>query len=131
VYPGLKMVLLGFGAAGRAGKASFATLGFLFNVVDEALRDGIGEARALAAPDDEEEGAQGVCPGFAPMREDDAGGRAGNGLDDDGADQLAFWLADDREDCAVELLSFKTLEPPCADAPPLSADPVADPGKDG
>jgi hypothetical protein len=122
------MVLVGFAAAGKAGKASDAALGFLwFRFVDETLREGIGEARALGAAEEEEDGAHGVCPGFAPMRLDDAGGRAGNGLEDDGADQLAFWFADDREDCAVELLSFNTREPPCAGAPLFNAEP----GKDG
>jgi hypothetical protein len=126
------MVLVGFAAAGSAGKASAPVLGFLlFSVVDEALRDGMGEARALGAAEEDED-AHGVCPGFAPMRlDEDAGGSAGKGLDDDGADQLAFWLAEDREDWAVELFSFKTLEPPCAGVPPFSANPVADPGRDG
>lgn len=88
MYPGLKIVLLGLGAAGRAGNASAAGAGFLFNAVDDALRDGKGEARALDAPEEE---AQGVCPGFAPMRfDEDGGGRAGNGLLEDGDDQLAF-----------------------------------------
>lgn len=102
------MVLLGLGAAGRAGNASDALV-FLFKAVDEALREGNGEARALAAAEDD---AQGVCPGFAPMRFDDVGGRAGKGLLADGEDQLAFWLAEDREDCAVELFNFSTREPP-------------------
>jgi hypothetical protein len=81
----------------------------LFRAVDEALRDGSGEGRAL---DGTEEDAHGVCPGFAPMRFDDAGGNAGNALLADGEDQLAFWLAVEREDCAVELFSLSTLEPP-------------------
>lgn len=102
------MVLLGFGAAGKAGNASDAGA-FLLNVVDDTLREGKGDARTLEAPEEE---AQGVWPGFAPMRAADDGGRAGNGLLEDGDDQLAFWLADDREDCAVELFSLSTLEPP-------------------
>jgi hypothetical protein len=122
-------VLVGFAAAGKAGNASAALLGFLFKATDEVLRDGSGDVRALAAV--EEEDAQGVCPGFAPMRLEDAAGSAGKGLLDDGDDQLAFWLALDRDDCAVELFNFNTLDPPWADGPPLSADPVADPGKDG
>jgi len=103
------MVLVGFGAAGSAGNAFAAGAAFLFKVVDEAFRDGSGETRALVAPDDE---AQGVCPGFAPIRFDDGAGRAGNEVLDDGDCQLAFWLAVERDDCAVELLSFSTLEPP-------------------
>jgi hypothetical protein len=71
------------------------------------LRDGSGEAWTLAA----EEAAQGVCPGFAPIRLEDAG-KAGKGLLADGEDQLAFWLTVDRDDWAVELLSLRTLEPP-------------------
>lgn len=121
------MVLLGFAAAGRAGNASDAGA-FLLNVVDETLRDGKGEARILEAP---EEDAQGVWPGFAPMRPPDAGGRAGNGLLDVGDDQLAFWLAVDREDCAVELFSFNTLEPPWPAVAPFSARPVDPPGNEG
>jgi hypothetical protein len=70
VYPGLKIVLLGLGAAGSAGNASAVVFGFLFRAVDEALRDGNGEGRALDGP---EEDAHGVCPGFAPMRFDDTG----------------------------------------------------------
>jgi hypothetical protein len=50
------MVLLGLAAAGRAGNASDAGA-FLLNVTEEPLRDGRGEARALA---DAEEEAQGV-----------------------------------------------------------------------
>lgn len=81
-------MLVGFAAAGSAGNASAATFGFLFKAAEEALRDGSGDVRALAAADDEE--AQGVCPGFAPIRFAEAAGRAGKGLLDDGEDQLAF-----------------------------------------
>lgn len=126
------MVLVGLGAAGRAGNASAAgraAVVFLFNAVDDAFRDGIGDPRVLAEADDDE--AHGVCPGFAPMRFDDTGGRAGNGLLDDGDDQLAFWFAVDRDDCAVELFNFNTRDPPCAAGPPPKASPVADPGSDG
>jgi hypothetical protein len=120
-------VLVGFAAAGNAGNASAALLGFLFRAADEVLREGSGDVCALAAAEEE---AQGVCPGFAPMRFEDAGS-AGKGLLDDGEDQLAFWLAVERDDCAVELFNFSTLDPPWADGLPLSADPVADPGRDG
>jgi hypothetical protein len=77
------MVLVGLAAAGRAGNASAAALGRLVTLVDDGVRDGKGEGRALEAADEEE--AHGVCPGFAPMRfADFAGGRAGKGLLDDG-----------------------------------------------
>jgi hypothetical protein len=122
-------VLVGFAAAGNAGNKSAPTLGFLFKAAEEVLREGSGDVCPLAAAEEEE--AQGVCPGLAPMRFEEAGGRAGNGLLDDGEDQLAFWLAVDRDDCAVELFSLSTLEPPWAEEPPLSADPVAEPGRDG
>lgn len=121
------MVLLGLGAAGKAGNASDAGA-FLFKAVDETLRDGIGETRTLEPPEEE---AQGVWPGFAPMRPPDAGGRAGNGLLDDGDDQLAFWFAVDREDCTVELFSFNTLDPPWPAVAPFSASPVDPPGNEG
>lgn len=65
------------------------------------------------------------------MRLADAGAKAGNGLLAEGEDQLAFWLAVEREDCAVELFNLSTLEPPWAVEPPLSASPVAEPGSDG
>jgi len=121
------MVLVGLAAAGNAGNMSAAAV-FLFRVVDDALRDGMGDARVLVEADDD---AHGVWPGFAPMRFDAAAGRTGNGLLDDGDDQLAFWLAVERDDCAVELFSLSTLDPPwAADAPP-SARPVADPGSEG
>lgn len=126
VYPGLKKVLVGFGAAGSAGKAS-ATL-LLFNATDDVARDGMGETRRDA---EDEDAAQGVCPGFAPMRFDDDAGRAGNVLLDAALFQLACLLTADRDDCTVELFNFNTLDPPCADGPPLSDWPVADPGRDG
>lgn len=85
MYPGLKIVLVGLGAAGRAGKASARlalTRAFVPVTIDVAVdvvaRDGSGELRA---PDDDV--AHGVCPGFAPIRLDEAVGRAGNGLLDD------------------------------------------------
>ena len=85
MYPGLKMVLVGLAAAGRAGKAS-ARLLFLVTFVDEATREGAGEGRALAAAEEDE--AHGVCPGLAPTRP--AGvGKAGKGLLEDALDQLA------------------------------------------
>ena len=114
------------GAAGSAGKASARLL--FFNPVDDVARDGMGEARGDAEDDDD---AHGVCPGFAPIRLDDAGGRAGNMLLDAVEFQLACLLTADRDDCAVELFSFNTLDPPCAVGPPLSDCPVADPGRDG
>lgn len=123
VYPGLKNVLVGFGAAGSAGKASARLL--LLNVADDVARDGMGETRGGA-----EDGAHGVCPGFAPMRLEDGAGSAGNILFDAAAFQLACLLTADRDDCAVELLSFRTLDPPCAVGPPLDW-PVAEPGSDG
>lgn len=49
------MVLVGLGAAGRAGNAS-ATLPFLLSPVEEALREGKGEARALVAAEEEAQG---------------------------------------------------------------------------
>ena len=135
VYPGLKMVLVGLGAAGSAGNASASTFFLVLSDVDDATRDGIGDTPVLLAAaglaDDEDDDAHGVCPGFAPTRFDDAAGSAGNGLLDDAVDQLAFRLADERDDCAVELLSLSTRDPPCAAVPPLSASPVADPGSDG
>ena len=126
VYPGLKSVLVGFAAAGRAGKASAPT-GFLFTFVDDATRDGMGEGRALVAADEE---AQGVCPGFAPTRPAGAG-RAGKGLLDDAFDQLACRLAVDRDDLAVELFNFSTREPPRTVDPPFNACSVAEPGSEG
>ena len=107
------MVLVGFGAAGNAGKA-FARL-LLFNATDELARDGMGEMRGEA-----EEAAQGVCPGFAPTRFDEAAERAGNVLLDAALFQLACLLTAERDDCTVELFNFSTLDPPCADGPPLS-----------
>ena len=76
------MVLVGLGAAGKVGKSSVAVI-LLLKPVEEGVREGIGEGRALAADDE----AHGVCPGFAPMRFADAGtGKAGK---DDVEDQLA------------------------------------------
>ena len=80
-------MLVGLAAAGRAGKAS-ARFGFLPIFDDDATRAGVdeGEGRALAAADEED--AQGVWPGLAPIRP--AGvGKAGKGLLDDAEDQLA------------------------------------------
>lgn len=66
-----------------------------------------------------------------PLRLDDAAaGSAGNALLE-AVDQLAFRLACDRCDCAVELLSFKTREPPLVAVPPFKARSVAEPGNDG
>ena len=124
VYPGLKNVTVGLGAAGSAGKASARLL--FFKAVDEVVRDGMGEARG-----DAEDDAQGVCPGFAPMRLEDAAGKAGNMLFDAAVFQLACLLTADRDDCAVELFSFNTRDPPCAVGPPLNDWPVAEPGRDG
>jgi len=123
------MVLVGLAAAGSAGKASaVGALLFAFTFVDEATRDGMGEGRALVAVEDDE--AHGVWPGLAPIRPDGAG-RAGNGLLEDEEDQLACWLAVERDDCAVELFNFSTREPPRAVEPPFKACSVAEPGKDG
>ena len=127
VYPGLKNVVVGFGAAGSAGKASPSPL--LFTATEDGVRDGMGETRGDA--DEEDAAAHGVCPGFAPMRVDDAAGRLGNMLLDAAGFQLACLLTADRDDCAVELFSFNTLDPPCAVGPPLNDWPVADPGSDG
>lgn len=101
------MVLLGLAAAGSAGKAS-ATLACLLALLAATVREGAAEARGLAVVEE----AHGVWPGFAPTRPDGAAGRAGNALLDDALDQLACRLADDRDDCAVELFNFSTLEPP-------------------
>jgi hypothetical protein len=125
-------VLVGLGAAGSAGNASaMLALFFLFRATEDVARDGMGDTRVLAADDE----AHGVCPGFAPtLRPDDAAGNAGNGIppDEDAVlFQLACLLTAERDDCVVELFSFKTLEPPCADGPPLKESPVAAPGSEG
>lgn len=112
MYPGLKKVLVGFGAAGNAGNASARLL--LFNATEELARDGMGEIRG-----DAEDAAHGVCPGFAPTRFDETAGR-GNVLLDAALFQLACLLTAERDDCTVELFNFSTLDPPCADGPPLS-----------
>lgn len=70
-------------------------------------------------------------PPLLPRLDEAAAGKAGNALPDDAVDQLAFRLACDRCDCAVELLSFSTLDPPLVAVPPFSASPVAEPGNDG
>jgi len=105
---------------------------FLFSATEDVARDGMGETRVLAAVEDD---AHGVCPGFAPtLRPDDAAGRAGKGIPPDNDAvlfQLACLLTAERDDCVVELFSFSTLEPPCADGPPLNDSPVAAPGRDG
>jgi hypothetical protein len=94
-YPGVKSVLVGFGAAGRAGKASAVLLGaLLLSATEEVARDGIGETRELDV-----DVAHGVCPGFAPMRLDDVDAESGgNGLLDDAVAQLACRLTADLED---------------------------------
>lgn len=133
VYPGLKIVLVGLAAAGSAGNAS-ARLAFLLVLNDDddgtAPREGVDEGEARALPAADEDDAHGVCPGLAPMRL--AGvGNAGNGLLEDADDQLACWLAVERDDCAVELFNFSTRDPPRAADPPLKACSVAEPGKEG
>lgn len=123
------MVLVGLAAAGRAGNAS-ARFGFLAMLDDDATRAGVdeGEGRALVAADEDD--AQGVWPGLAPIRP--AGvGKAGKGLLDEAEDQLACWLAVERDDCAVELFNFNTRDPPLAVDPPLKACSVAEPGNEG
>lgn len=102
------MVLVGLGAAGSAGNAS-AVLALLLIFVEDAVREGRGDARLFDVDDDD---AHGVWPGFAPIRAEDGAGRAGKILLEDVVDQLACRLADDREDCAVELFNFNTLDPP-------------------
>lgn len=119
-------MLDGFAAAGRAGNAS-GWLGFLLALVEETGCEGTGGARVLVVVD----AAHGVWPGLAPIRLDDGVGRAGNDPLDDVEDQLAWRLAEDRDDCAVEFFSFNTLEPPWAVVPPFSACPVAEPGSEG
>lgn len=129
------MVLVGLAAAGSAGNAS-ARLAFLLTFDDDdaddgaAPREGADEADGRALPAADEDDAHGVCPGLAPMRL--AGvGNAGNGLLDDADDQLACWLAVERDDCAVELFNFSTRDPPRAADPPLKACSVAEPGNEG
>lgn len=128
VYPGLKNVLVGLAATGSAGNPSARLLLLLFSPTDDVARDGMGETRG----DAEDDPAHGLCPGFAPMRLDDAAGSAGNMVLFAAAlFQLACLLTADRDDCAVELFSFNTRDPPCAVGPPLSDCPVADPGREG
>ena len=103
-------------------------MGCFFDAAGVAARDGMGETRVLVLVDDE---AHGVCPGFAPIRLDDAAGNGGNSPFDEALFQLACLLTDDRDDCAVELFNFSTLEPPCAARMPLSDCSVALPGRDG
>jgi hypothetical protein len=122
------MVVVGLAAAGSAGKAS---ANFCLDP-DDALAAGVlltgaVVVRTLAVPAEDGDAAQGVWPGLAPTRPD-GGGRAGKGLLDDAVDQLACWLAVDRDDLAVELFNFNTRDPPCAVAPPI---PGAEPGSDG
>lgn len=67
-----------------------------------------------------------------PLRLDEAAaGNAGNAELDEAVDQLAFRLACERCDCAVELLSLSTLDPPLVAVPPFRARSVAEPGNDG
>jgi hypothetical protein len=128
VYPGVKIVLVGLGAAGREGNASAETGAFaLFTATEGVARASIGEGRVL----DETDEAHGVCPGLAPIRLEDADAdRGGKGVFDDAPAQLAFLLTAERDDCAVELFSLSTLEPPRDARLPLSDDTVA-PGNDG
>lgn len=132
-------MLVGLGAAGRAGNASaIALLLLLASPLEDTVRDGAGDTPALrTGAGFDEEDIHGVWPGLAPMPpppprlDEPAAGKAGNGLVDDVVDQLAFLLACERCDCAVELLSFSTLDPPLVAVPPFSASPVAEPGNDG
>lgn len=114
------MVVFGFKAAGKAGKASelvaFATLdvGGL-----EDGRDEEGEAR-----EEEVVVIQGVAPTLpAPTRLADAAAMGGKGLAFAALPQLPCLLTADRDDCWVELFSFKTRRPP------LPTPDAEDPGR--
>ena len=123
-------MLAGFAAAGNAGNASVGPL-FLLTLVDARDWEGIGGARALDGVDDD---AHGVWPGLAPIRlddDEDGVGSAGKVPLDEVVDQLACRLAEERDDWAVELFSFSTLEPPWAAGPPFNACPSAEPGREG
>ena len=103
-------MLVGLGAAGSAGNASAPLMGARDVTPTDTLavdRDGTA---VLRAPD--EDVAHGVCPGFAPiLLDDDAAGSGGNGVLDDDVAQLACRFTLDRDDCAVLLFSFNTLDP--------------------
>ena len=111
-------MVLGFGAAGRAGKAS------LFGVVDLGFDDVDAGIGGTGKTRDDEEVTHGVAPTLpAPVLFVDEGGIAGKGFAFTAPPQLRCLLTADRDDCAVELFSLKTLRPP------LPAALADDPGK--
>ena len=129
-YPGLNNVLVGFAPAGRAGNASERSLEvFLASDTWEETRDGTGEGRANTGG-----AAHGVAPGLeAPTRLPDPAtpnDNGGKGLLLEAEPQLPCLPTAERDDCAVELFNFKTLEPPCAAEPLLNESPL-EPGRDG
>lgn len=92
------MVVVGLGAAGRAGKASaIAALFFLAKPDEDATRDGMGETPVLRAGAGlADEDIHGVWPGLAPIPpprlDEAAAGNEGNALLE-AVDQLALRFA--------------------------------------
>ena len=119
------MKVFGFAATGRAGNIESEAA-----AADERIGSGPAgrrdEGRGWNMEEDEAEGAiQGVGPTRpAPARlaEDvDIGGNGGGGA---ALPQLLCLLTAEREDCAVEDLSFRTREPP-----PVPVVAVEEPGR--
>lgn len=129
LLPGLKYVLVGLEAAGSAGKASL-----LIGFDDDADASGRDTARdvVIGWVGPEMAPPQGVADARpAPARFADPAGRAGNKLEFDVEPQLPVLPTDDLADCAVEVLSLRTLLLP-KDAPSeLDEATALDPGKDG
>lgn len=122
-------MLVGFAAAGRAGKASTLLVADVpERVTWDDTRDGPGEGRGEADAE-----AHGVDPGllFATRITEGAPPEAsgGNALVLAAEPQLLCLFVADREDCAVELFSFKTLEPPAVTGEEEA--PLLDPGREG
>lgn len=106
------MVVFGFAAAGKAGKATSEGAAEDNNDVDEKPGD-----RELGRGEDEgpEDGAESQAAVVRPAAaaaaradDDDTVGMAGNGLPAAALPQLFCLLTAEREDCAVELLSLRT-----------------------
>ncbi len=128
------MVVLGFDAAGKAGKAGSD------GVVDDVANPGGRElGRELGREDGRNEDELAEEPShpaalrpIPPALVDDAAGMGGNGFDVAALPQLPCLLTADREDCAVEFFSFKTRWPPLpAPATEDPGTPTLGPGRDG
>ena len=110
---------VGFAAAGSAGNASASvTAAGLLRLVDR-------DAGREFDVDDE---SQGVALPRVPVLNRCTGGSGGNKFATAAAEpQLPVRLTADLDDCAVELLSFKTRLPPCDVDPAV----LVVPGRDG